>query len=310
MKRCLSLALLTVLGLFLTAVTDEARQPQAEIAGAHEVAENLYLLGSDPAGQGMQTGGNTAMFVTATGVVLVDTKLEGYGQDILDVVRTVTDKPVTTIINTHTHYDHTGSNTEFPDTVDFVVHENTLRQLSRPSCEPVTNCDAFKGEHAAYLPKISFADRTSLFNGQDQIDLYYFGRGHTDGDTFVVFKAARAVHTGDMFQRKGLPFIDVANGNGSAVEFGSTLIKAVDGIQNIDIVITGHHTATLIWDDFVSFSGFYNDLVDTAQQGIANGRGAEQVAEAYTVPGQYSDFQAPPQTVRTIVQHIYNENAQ
>ncbi len=307
MRRSTSLATLTLLCGFLTVATYEARQPRPEIAEVREIAQNLYVLLNDPDSRNMQTGGNTAVFVTATGVVLVDTKLAGYGPDILDLVRSVTDKPVTTIINTHTHFDHSGSNTEFPDTVDFVAHENTLAQMSRSTCEPVTNCDAFKGENAKYLPKTTYSDRMSLFSGQDQIDLYYFGRGHTDGDTWVVFRAARTVHTGDMFQRKGLPFIDVANGNGSAVEFGSTLMKAIAGIQNVDTVIPGHHTQPLTWDDLVSFSGFFNDIVGKAQQGSAAGRSVEQVAEAYTKPSQYSDFQAPLAGVRTLVQNIYNE---
>jgi glyoxylase-like metal-dependent hydrolase (beta-lactamase superfamily II) len=307
MTRGRCLAALTLLGVFLTVATYEARQPRPEIAEVREVAENLYVLLNDPESRNMQTGGNTAVFVTATGVVLVDTKLAGYGQDILDLVRSVTDKPVTTIINTHTHFDHSGSNTEFSDTVDFVAHENTLAQMSRSTCEPVTNCDAFKGENERYLPNITYSDRRSLFSGQDRIDLYFFGRGHTDGDTWVVFRAARTVHTGDMFQRKGLPFIDVANGNGSAVEFGSTLIKAVAGIQNVDTVIPGHHTQPLAWDDLVHFSGFFNDVVAKAQQGIAAGRTVEQVAGAYTKPSQFADFQAPPAGVSTLIQNIYNE---
>ena len=308
MRRCVSLGCLTVLGLCLTVGIEAARQPRPEIHGVHEVADNLYMLGSDPAAQGMQTGGNTAMFVTADGVVLVDTKLAGYGQDILDLVASVTDKPVTTIINTHTHFDHTGSNNEFPDTVEFIVHENTRAQMARATCQPVTNCEAFKGENAKYLPATTFASRRALFDGQDRIDLYYFGRGHTDGDTFVVFRAARTVHTGDMFQRKGLPFIDVANGNGSATEFGSTLHRAVDGIRNVDTVITGHHTATVPWNDFVNFSGFFNDLIGKARAGLASGQTAEQVAGAYTKPDRYDDFQAPAGTVATIVQHVYNES--
>ncbi|GIT68225.1 MAG: hypothetical protein Ct9H300mP25_16970 [Acidobacteriota bacterium] len=84
--------------------------------------------------------------------------------------------------------------------------------MARASCEPVTNCDAFKGENAKYLPETTYADQLTLFCGSDQIDLYHFGRGHTDGDTFVVFRGVRTVHTGDMFARKGLPFIDAVNG--------------------------------------------------------------------------------------------------
>jgi glyoxylase-like metal-dependent hydrolase (beta-lactamase superfamily II) len=73
----------------------------------------------------------------------------------------------------------------------------------------------------------------SLFTGTpDQIDLYYFGRGHTDGDTFVVFKDARTMHVGDMFLEKTLPFIDAENGNGgSAIEFGRTLTQVIDNVR-------------------------------------------------------------------------------
>ena len=136
----------------------------------------------------MRGGGNTGIFVGSSGVTLVDTKIFGYGQDIIRHVGEITDKPVTRIINTHTHYDHSGGNVEFSDTVDFVVHENTLAQMSRASCESVTNCDAFKGDNAKYLPKTTFADQMSLGSGADQIDVYYFGRGHTDGDTWIVYR--------------------------------------------------------------------------------------------------------------------------
>jgi len=310
MKRSASLVILTLLGVVLTAATYEARQPRSEIHSIEEVAENLYLLSNPPppAEQSMLTGGNTVAFVTTYGVVLVDTKLEGYGQDILDLVATVTDKPVTTIINTHSHYDHSGSNTEFPDTVEFVAHENTRAQMARATCDPVMNCDAFQGENAKYLPATTFSGRKSLFDGADRIDLYHFGRGHTDGDTFVVFPAARTVHTGDMFQRMSLPFIDVANGNGSAVEFGSTLMRAADGLKNVDTVIAGHHTVTVSWDDFVNFSGFFNDVLLKAKQGIAAGQTVEQVVDAYVKPDRFGDFQAPLRGVTTLVQNIYNES--
>ncbi len=310
MRRRTCLVIVTLVGVGFTGATYEARQPRAEIHGIQKVAENLFLLSNPPppAEQSMGTGGNTVAFVTTDGVVLVDTKLAGYGKDILDLVATVTDKPVTTIINTHTHFDHTGSNTEFPDTVEFVAHENTRAQMARATCQPVSNCDAFKGANAKYLPTTTFSGRKSLFEGDDRIDLYYFGRGHTDGDTFVVFRHARTVHTGDMFQRLGLPFIDVANGNGSAVEFGSTLMRAVEGIKNVDTVIAGHHTVTVPWSTFVSFSGFFNDLVHTAQHGMASGQTVEEVAGAYVKPAPYSDFQAPAPGVTTLVQNIYNES--
>jgi cyclase len=305
MRRIVCLGTCTLVGVLTMMATYEARQPRERLV-VTEVADNLYMLGNDPAGQGMRGGGNTGIFVMASGVTLVDTKINGYGQDIIAAVGKITDKPVTTIINTHTHYDHSGGNTEFPDTVDFVVHENTLAQMSRASCESVTNCDAFKGANAKYLPKTTFSDRMTLFSGPDQIDLYYFGRGHTDGDTFVVFKAARTVQTGDMFARKGLPFLDVPNGNGSALEFGETLKKAAAGISDVDLVIPGHNDLTLVWNDLVNYGGFYNGVVDAAKAGIAAGQSVEQVVSSYSVPDEYSDFVADPNRLTAVVQYVFD----
>ena len=306
MRRTVCLGILTLLGLLVAVAINEARQERANLV-VHQVSENLYMVANDPEEQGMRSGGNTAVFVMSSGVALVDTKILGYGQDILAEVGQITDKPVTTIINTHTHYDHSGGNVEFPDTVDFVVHENTLAQMSRQSCESVTNCDAFKGQNAKYLPQTTYSDRMSLFRGgPDQIDLYYFGRGHTDGDTFVVFRTARTVHTGDMFARKGLPFLDVANGNGSALEFGETLRKAVDGIDNVDTVIPGHNDEVLRWSDLASYSDFYNDLVATIQASQAAGQSVDDVVEAYVLPSRHSGFQVTEDRLRSVAQHVFD----
>ena len=239
-------------------------------------------------------------------MTLVDTKIYGYGQDILAEIAKITPKPVTTIINTHTHYDHSGGNVEFSDTVDIVVHENTAAQMSRETCEPVTNCDAFKGENAVYLPRTTFSDSMTLFDGPDAIDLYYFGRGHTDGDTWIVFRNARALHTGDMFARKGLPFLDVVNGNGSALEFGETLRKAVAGIPNVDIIIPGHNDETLVWDDLVNYSTFYNGIVDAAKAGQAAGQSVEAVVGSYAVPIELRDFNAEPGRLQSVVQYVFD----
>ena len=313
MKRTLCLATLTLASVLVTVVANEARQERFRIRPL-ELTENLYVLTSDPAEQGMRTGGNTAVFVTSSGVTLVDTKIKGYGQDILAEVRRITDKPVTTIINTHTHWDHSGSNPEFPDTVQFVTHENTAGHMASRDCDDgagfeggsIKNCEQFQGENSRYLPDTTFSTQTSLFSGADRIDLYYFGRGHTDGDTFVVFREARAMHTGDMFAGKGLPFIDADNTNGSAVEIGASLRKLVDGVQNVDTIIPGHGDDLLTWQDLLQHAGFINDLTDKAQQGKEAGRSVEETAAAYSVPDEYSDFRASPNGVRRFVQLIYD----
>ena len=210
MRRALCLTTLTVAGVLLTVVSNEARQTGHRIRPL-ELADSLYMLTSDPTEQGMRTGGNTAVFVTSTGVVLVDTKIRGYGRDILAEVRKITDQ----------------------------------------------------------------------------------------------LRAARTTHTGDMMARKGLPFIDSANTNGSATEFGATLLKAVDGIRDVDTIIPGHADDPLTWEDLVDYAAFYDNLLTTVQQGAADGRSPAQIVDGYTVPDQYRDFQAPANRVESIVQLIH-----
>ena len=71
------------------------------------------------------------MFVQANGITVVDTKNPGWGQPILDKIKELSSKPVTTIINTHTHGDHVSGNVEFPATVDVVVQENTAANMKK-----------------------------------------------------------------------------------------------------------------------------------------------------------------------------------
>ncbi len=306
--RRLALPPLTALALGLvvwTANINALQEPHPPIE-VHRITDKLHMLGS-----GSTTGGNIALFIAERGVVLVDTKNEGYGPDILEHVQRLTDKPVTTIINSHVHYDHSGANTEFPETVHFVAHENIRRHMARTDCQPIpTNCDDFQGENAKYLPSTTFSDRLTLFaGGPDQIDLYYFGRGHTDGDTFIVFKAARTMHTGDMFLGKLLPFIDAENGNGgSAIEFGRTLTRLISTVQDVDTIITGHWDTPLAWSDLVDYRAFYMDLYDQTRRGIDAGLSADEMIAAYTKPARFSDYTAAPQgafSVAAIVNYIY-----
>ena len=313
MKRILCMTLLITLGVFATWVSNAAQEPRFPIR-ALEVAQNLHVLSSDPNQQWMRTGGNTGVFITTNGIVLVDTKIKGYGPDILAEVRKISDKPITTIINTHTHWDHSGANPEFSDTINFVAHDNTLKHMSGDNCSDgtgfqggsITNCESFKGTNEKYLPNTPFATQHTLFSGSDQIDLFYFGRGHTDGDIFVVYKEARTVQTGDMFARKGLPYIDSARSNGSATEFGATLRKAVAGISDIDTVITGHADDLHTWTDLVNYSGFYNDLATKAKAANSRGQSVDDFVSAYRAPTQYSDFVVDEGRLRTVVEHIYN----
>ena len=130
-------------------------QPALDATRIEQVKDNLYVItGSDTTNREAFSGGNTGVFVTEAGVVVVDTKLPGWGDVILDRIRTVTDKPIVAIINTHTHGDHAGSDAFFDPSIDIVAHENTVANMKK--------MDAFTGAGARFLPKRSYADRMSV----------------------------------------------------------------------------------------------------------------------------------------------------
>ena len=248
------------------------RGPQGpNVAEIQKVRDNLFMLTGG--------GGNTAAFITANGVTLIDTKLANWGPAIMEKLRTVTDKPVTTIINTHTHGDHVGSNESFDARVEVVTHENTRANMER--------MEALKGKPQA-MPDRTFTDRLTVGRGAEQIDLYYFGAGHTNGDALVVFPALRVMHAGDLFPGKQAPFVDPANG-GSGVAYPDTLAKLTQTVRNIETIIPGHSTL-MTWADLLEFAEFNREFLAAARAARQAGRTAEQAAAEIKLPAKFSSW--------------------
>lgn len=275
MKRlAVLLGLLTVGAVSMIFAKQQQQQRPPAPLEMQKVKDNLYVITGG--------GGNTAAFITDKGVVVVDTKLPGLGQQILDKVKSVTDKPVMMIINTHTHGDHVGSNNAFTGNVEFVAQENCKASMEKMA--------AFQSDEGKkFLPSKTYKDKLSLLKGNDKIDLYYFGRGHTSGDTFVVFPALKVMHSGDMFAfSKALPIIDVNNG-GSGIEYPKSLMKAASTIKGVDSVIPGHSAVTS-FAEFKDYGEFIGDFVAAVEQAKKDGKTADQAAAELKLPDKYKDF--------------------
>src|SRR5260221_6264191 len=152
------------LSLAVSAYQAPPSPPAPKVVEVEKVKETLFMLKGG--------GGNTAVLVGATGVTVVDAKNPGWGQPILDKIKELTPKPVTLLINTHTHGDHVSGNVEFPATVDIVVQENTKANMEK--------MDIFKQNNGRGMAKKTFKDKMTLGSGTDRVDLYYLGRGHTN----------------------------------------------------------------------------------------------------------------------------------
>jgi len=295
MKRMIVLGALLVLGGLSMAVAAQQAQTK-QVIDVQKVADNYYVLtSSTPGNDATFSGGNVGVFITNNGIVLVDTKLAGWGQTFLERVKSISTKPVTTIINTHTHGDHTGNDDKFGTSVEIVAQENTKTNMAK--------MDAFKGDKAVFLPKRTFKDTLSIGSGNERIDLFYFGAGHTNGDAMVYFPALRVLQTGDLFARKDAPRIDRANG-GSGVAYPQTLSKAVATLKNVDTVVPGH-APLMKWSDLQEYQRYTTDLLNEVQTARRAGKNADAAAASINLADKYKGYTS--EGVKAAVQAIYDE---
>jgi len=294
MKRFTVLGALIAVGALSSGIAAQPQQARPPLPDLQKVKDNLYVIISSTPGPEF-TGGNTGVLVTDSGVVVVDTKLSGYGPSILEKIKKVTDKPVTMIINTHTHGDHTGSNEAFPASVDIVAHENTKANMVK--------MPAFAGEKSQFLPKRTYQDKMTVGSGKNQIDLYYFGPGHTNGDTWVVYRSLRVLQTGDMFAWRDAPTIDRNNG-GSGIEYPKTLAKAIAGIKDVDVVIPGHSPVTSP-KDLQEYQRFIAEWVAAVQSASTAGKSSEQAAESIDLAAKYPGYKK--ERYKAAIDSVYAE---
>ena len=182
-------------------------------------------------------GGNVAAYATSEGVVLVDDMFDRNHADILTQVKTISDRPLRYVINTHQHDDHAGGDFKMLPLTEVIAHRNVygnLKNLTRPYYEDTPGTPIG-------LPRVTFSDRLDVHLGGKDVEAYYFGRGHTSGDIVVYFPELRAIHTGDLFisgSRRGVPiYVDAVQG-GSLLEWTRTLERTLQ--LDFDIVIPGH----------------------------------------------------------------------
>ena len=297
MTRIVVLSGVLLVAVLSMVVNSQQLNPAAlEATQIEQVKGNLYVItGANTGNREAFSGGNSGVFVGADGVTLVDTKLGGWGQVLLDRIGTVTDKPVVRIINTHTHGDHVGSNSFFSDSVEIIVHENTEANMVR--------MDNFEGDHAVGLPDRTYTDRLTIGSGSDRIELYYFGAGHTNGDTFIVYPALRVLQTGDMFPWKDAPFLDRNNG-GSGVSFPDTLAQLIAEVVGIDTVVPGHIPVTTP-GALREYQRFTSDLLAATRRALASGLTAEQAAETIDLTSQYRGYDS--NRMAAAIAAIYDE---
>jgi glyoxylase-like metal-dependent hydrolase (beta-lactamase superfamily II) len=294
--------LLAIGGLSMTAAA--VQQPagqQPMVVEIDKLKDNLYVMKGG--------GGNSSVFITQKGVVVVDTKNPGWGQPLLDAIKKVTNQPIMMVINTHTHGDHVSGNVEFPAEVDIVTHENTAANMKemRPNSSAAPNPNPrniFKENNGKGLSKRTFRDMMTIGSGNERIELRYFGRSHTNGDAFVYFPVHRILHVADTFPGRELPIMDANNG-GTAVGYADTLSKVLSfSEKNADVLVNGHNNTTSTNADLKDYIQFIRGYVNEVQSAKKAGKTVDDVANSWKPPTGYT---AQPARVRSNAQLVFNE---
>jgi cyclase len=241
------------------------------VGAMQPIAPNLYAV---------QGGGSTStIFVASRGVLIVDTKYADAWDALLAEIRKVTDKPVTHVVNTHRHLDHSEGNARLPAGVQVVAQANA-GTIVYPR-------DTASGARTVAAP---FESRQTLFEGGDAVDLYHFGPAHTDGDTLVVFRSARVLAAGDVMEGLVLPVMAIEHG-GNGVAYMATLERAMAELPPIEHVVTGHGPV-VSWADFTDFAGLTKFLLDYVRTNMHIGADKNKTFRALRVPERYARFDA------------------
>ncbi|MGD8809169.1 MAG: MBL fold metallo-hydrolase [Gammaproteobacteria bacterium] len=222
-----------------------------------DVTDNVHIIRFGFAG-------NVTALINDGKVALIDTKFEMDFDTIMEQLRTITDAPVVYVINTHLHGDHTGGNARMQELKARVIASANARRIMSETQD-------------AGLADITFEEHMRLHLGDMPIDLYYFGRGHTDGDVYIHLPRERILFTGDQFALWGEydAVIDYASG-GSARDWPRSLERAL--ALDFDTVIPGHSGVT----DRAMMEGYRDYLIrirETVQEMNRQQRTREEIQE-------------------------------
>ncbi len=212
-------------------VAEPASQASSSSKGVtiEHVAGKVYMISG--------AGGNIGALITNDGILLVDSGKAGTGDAVLEALRTVSDKPVVQIVNTHWHPDHSGGNQSFGSTVTVVAHS---RQHTRTARGGTVRGQTIPPATGRRLNAVTFNDTTTRIYLEDElVELQLIPKAHSGGDLLVTFHKSGVVQTGDLLFASKLPYADYEDGGSIGGLTGS--LKAIHGKVSKRLrVIPGH----------------------------------------------------------------------
>jgi glyoxylase-like metal-dependent hydrolase (beta-lactamase superfamily II) len=237
-----------------------------------KVGEGLYVL--------FGVGGNIAVSIGQDGVLVVDDQFPQMMPKINDAIAKIGGGPVDYAINTHWHFDHAQGNLALgPMGAAIIAQLNARDDMAAGG---MINMVIAKYKQDAYPPKalpiFTYEDGMQMHFNDERVDLMHFGPAHTSGDSAVIFRKHNAVHTGDVFNNAGYPFIDADNGGeiDGMIAFCQSIL---DELKPGGIIIPGHGEITnaMALEKYIIMLKTVRNRVNTL---IDEGKSLEQIKAA------------------------------
>ncbi len=325
-----------------TWITGRAQAGAGIVSGAHrfeKVADGVYYA---TASGTMTVGANSPILVNADEAIVIDSEITpAAARALVADLKSITDRPVRYVIDSHYHYDHAFGNQIFAPEVQVIGHDNTRKRLStdetlrqytflnsvtpvpervnalreriaqEPNPQQKAALERQVANSLAYLeqvkevrvspPNVSFDHTLTLVRGGREIRLLYLGRGHTDTDVVTYLPKERIVCTGDLMES----VVSYA-GDSYPEEWIATLekLKALD----FDTVMPGHGVVFKGKEKITAFQRYLRDVLTQVAALRRQGLSAEDAAAKVDVTAYRSEFASirgvgiDPAAVRRIYQ--------
>lgn len=234
------------------------------------VAGNVYML--------VGSGGNLGLSVGDDGAFLIDDQFAPLTEKILAAIKSLTERNVQFLINTHWHGDHTGGNEHMGETGAIIVaHENVRTQMTVDHFSAAFNSTTPASPESA-LPVVTFTESVTFHWNGDEIHVFHVAPAHTDGDAVIHFKNTNVIHAGDVVFNGMYPYFDTSTGGNLDGMIAAT--KTILDIATDETKIIPGHGALASRADLV---GYYEMLLaarDLIAEHVEAGKTRDEVIAA------------------------------
>ena len=229
-----------------------------------------------------EKGGTIAFLLAKKEIVVVDAQFPEQSQHLIGELKKRSENPIRLLINTHHHGDHTAGNISFKGIVDHVLaHANSKANQENSAKQS-------KNEDKQLYPDQTYTDTWCDKFGKEKICLYYYGAGHTNGDSFIHFEDTNIVHCGDLVFNRRHPFVDRAAG-ANMKSWIQVLDKGITKFGNKMTYIYGHagtgYEVTGKVDDLKKFGDYLGSVLKFVDGEIKAGKTKDEILKATAIPG-------------------------